>query len=197
MRKQLPGINVVDNGSCPPIPDTTLRLEKNGYFVGGWIAFMKTVPPEVEHVWMLNDDVQGVSYDMMQHLETNMKMNPRCGIMTPAFNSPHGLFWAQRGSVGIRQVPWIDWTGPMVNMKFWREMGGFDPDFYGYGADLDICWRGRKAGWYYCVLDTVSFHHIGSVSALRNGVQGIQGDLGRMANLLKMKHGLDWQMMMV
>ncbi len=46
-----------------------------------------------------------------------------------------------------RDVGFIPATAMVVSPTAWREVGGFDPRFFLYNEDLDLCLRLRRAGW--------------------------------------------------
>ena len=87
----------------------------------------------------------------------------------------------------------MDWTCPVMRMAAWQSIGPFDPQFVGYGADLDWCKRARDAGWKFYVHDGLQVHHQGSQTALSQGLQGVQGNAAEMNRLLCKKWGVgDW-----
>lgn len=56
----------------------------------------------------------------------------------------------------------------LVRRQAFEEIGGFDPDFFLYGEDLDLCARWRAAGWeLWTVPDTWARHASGASSAGR------------------------------
>lgn len=194
MRDQLgPRCAQVDNGSqpsLPPIAQWNLRQEQNGYFSGGWNFGMSYLTELAEAIWMCNSDVQGVSSLLLDHLTQALAADDWLAAVTPVFNSPHTLFH-QPGP-----VRWIDWTCPVVRSQAWREVGPFDSArFPGYGADLDWCRRAREAGWRFAVVNE-TIHHLGSQTALAEGLQGLQGDVHAMTLALQEKWGVQtWQEM--
>ncbi len=209
MRRQLAGgphdVFVFDNGGQAARRlswATVVSWPQNKMFVGGWNMAMSLLH-EYDYVWMLNDDVEGVSQEMATGL---MRIFPFCpwhtAAITPAFNSPHAAFRPKifpTGKDGIyppREARWVDWCCPVVFMEAWRQVGPFDECFVGYGADLDWCRRAREQRWRFFVADRWRVHHIGSVTALHHGLQHKQGDVGRMNELLKEKWGVsDWTQM--
>jgi GT2 family glycosyltransferase len=164
MQAQLPDILLIDKGSERPIPGAAVRLDQIYFFSGGWnraLALMET-----DYVWTLNSDIQGVSHDMGLALVDYLNANPRAACVSPAYNSPQRFMRPQ--GCGVRQVPWMDWAGPMVLMQAWRDVGGFDEDtFRGYGGDVDRSHRARLRGWTFHVCDSLQFYHIGCVTVRR------------------------------
>lgn len=190
MWRQLPGGYCLDNGSARLIQGAQYRRETNGYFTGGWNTAMQYAT--ADWVWMLNDDVEGVSWAMLHSLEDIARRIPDCAVITPAFSSPHAIFHAM-GNAESRPVPWIDWCCPVVRREAWERVGGFDESVAGYGADIDWCTRAKALGWRFYVSDRFSVHHIGSATAMSEGTAGIQSDVGRMDDMLRRKYGRGWQ----
>jgi GT2 family glycosyltransferase len=82
-------------------------------------------------------------------------------MITPAFNSPHSLFH-KRKTYLTREVNWIDMTCPIINVDMYKKLGGFDLQFKGYFADVDLCYRARLAGLIMAIDDIQEVNHIGS-----------------------------------
>jgi GT2 family glycosyltransferase len=166
MRNQVTDIVIIDNGSTPAIVDADVRQDNLG-FVRGWNEYMRTV--DADYVWMLNSDVVGVN-DSMLHALADAANSFEFAAVTPAFNSPHSLFHPHLlDYIGPRFVGWIDWTCPMVSVKAWRELGGFDEQATGYFADVEYCYRARLMGEMFAVCDWLTVHHLGSKTALQVG----------------------------
>jgi GT2 family glycosyltransferase len=44
-------------------------------------------------------------------------------------------------------VPWATGCCLLVRRDCWRQLGGFDEDYFLYYEDVDLCRRARAAGW--------------------------------------------------
>ncbi len=65
-----------------------------------------------------------------------------------------------------REVGFIPATAMAIASPAWREVGGFDPRFFLYNEDLDLCLRLRRAGWRLLFEPgMVCFHAIGGTTA--------------------------------
>ena len=144
MRRQLPAVGVVDNGSLTPVPGAWLQLKDNRYFSGGWNAAMRELGWQwgVEWAWMLNSDVCGASPAMLADL---LREAERTGAMV-ASPRIEPCRHRQMQVTETIETPWIDWVGPLVNVRWFNEVGGFDEQLPGWGADIDLCYRaaGKK-----------------------------------------------------
>lgn len=45
-----------------------------------------------------------------------------------------------------------------------EEVGGFDPDFFMFGEEMDLCYRVRQAGWSVLFTPEAEFVHVGGAS---------------------------------
>lgn len=61
-----------------------------------------------------------------------------------------GTVWQRRSAAAAsrrREVGFIPATAMAIAPPAWREVGGFDPRFFLYNEDVDLCLRLRRAGW--------------------------------------------------
>jgi GT2 family glycosyltransferase len=58
--------------------------------------------------------------------------------------------------------------------KIINEVGGFDPDFFMYGEDLDLCYRVHKAGYKNAYIHTTSIIHYKGESSKRSNLNDIK-----------------------
>lgn len=184
---------VIDNGSPEPIRAsraTVLRREDNGFFTGGWNWAMGRLQElGYDAVWMLNDDVEGCSARGLDVLAKALEDDAKLAALSPAFNSPHPVFHAGWGA-GVRKTNWIDWCCPLARTAAWKDVGDFDEEFKGYGADLVWSWQARARGWHLGVHDSVIIHHLGSQTAKSSGLGSVMCDNDLMDKVLKAKYGI-------
>ena len=82
---------------------------------------------------------------------------PRSG-----FFNPEAVGGWPRDSV--RSVDIVSGCFLMISRSFWRELGGFDPTFYMYGEEADLCLRARTAGARPAVTPAATIVHFGGAS---------------------------------
>ncbi len=61
-----------------------------------------------------------------------------------------GTVWQKRASEPgrhRRDVGFIPATAMAISPTAWRDVGGFDPSFFLYNEDVDLCLRFRRLGW--------------------------------------------------
>jgi len=51
----------------------------------------------------------------------------------------------------------------LIDRSVWNDLGGFDPKYFMYGEDADLCLRARASGWRPMITpDAQIVHHVGS-----------------------------------
>ena len=63
-----------------------------------------------------------------------------------------------------RVVPWVTGAAMAIRKSAFDELGGFDPSFYMYYEETDLCYRMRLAGWETHFAPVTDLVHYGGVS---------------------------------
>ena len=72
--------------------------------------------------------------------------------------------WAGRQEVLIANGPAL-----FVNAAWFQKLGGFDPEFFMYADEYDICWRAWVAGGKVILASSARLHHRGSIAVNPGG----------------------------
>lgn len=76
--------------------------------------------------------------------------------------NPEALPGWRRDSV--REVDIVAGCWLMIDRDLWSQLGGFDPSFFMYGEDADLCMRARAAGALIQIDPSAEVIHIGGAS---------------------------------
>lgn len=69
--------------------------------------------------------------------------------------------WQRSPSLGnaVQEVPWVTGAAMYLNRRAFDAVEGFDPSFFMYHEDQDLCWRLRERGWQTLYVPTVTCIH--------------------------------------
>ena len=65
----------------------------------------------------------------------------------------------------LARVDWVSGACFAVKRKVWEAVGGFDPAYFMYLEDVDLCWRVGHAGWGVAYQPSARSLHVQGVSA--------------------------------
>ena len=68
----------------------------------------------------------------------------------------------------VHDVGWVSGACMAIRRIAFTSVGGFDPGYFMYVEDLDICWRLHRAGWRVRYLPGASVTHVGGTSSRRH-----------------------------
>lgn len=164
---------------------TTIRNKENLGFAGGYNEVLKQV--EADYFVLLNSDVE-VSESWIEPVIEQMEKDPLLVACQPKIQAYHskGEFehaGAAGGFIDFFGYPfcrgrildkiekdngqynddieifWATGAALFIKVEAWKEVGGFDKDFFAHFEEIDLCWRLKKLGYKigYCSQSTV-FH---------------------------------------
>jgi len=64
-----------------------------------------------------------------------------------------------------RRVDWVSGACMMIRREAWDALGGFDPAYFMYLEDVDLCWRAARAGWGVAYQPAAAVLHVQGISA--------------------------------
>ncbi|MFW6027680.1 MAG: glycosyltransferase family 2 protein [bacterium] len=73
-------------------------------------------------------------------------------------------WWLVRGRGPARPTEWVVGAFMVLPRRVWNQVGGFDPDFFMFGEDTDLCWRVRRKGYYVAIHPGIEVTHVGGHS---------------------------------
>jgi hypothetical protein len=90
--------------------------------------------------------------------------------MRPLFEENHGL---------PVEVDMVCGACLMVKRQVFQKVGRFDPDYFMYTEDLDLCYRVKSAGWKVCYLGSATIVHHGGQSSKKKGGEAFSSPMIR------------------
>ena len=188
-------ILVVDNGSTDEsvdlfreLPDIELVVnEQNlGFAAGNNRGIQHALDQGADYVLLLNNDTT-VSPPLLTRMLEAAHTDPRIGIVGPmiyysdrpeqvwfaGMRFRHGLYVVRRGlhldppHDPVEEVDFVSGCGMLVPRQTWERVGLFDPRFFMYYEDLDLCIRAKEAG--YRIVCATQAHMWHALSASTGG----------------------------
>lgn len=146
--------------------------------------------PRADYVMVCNNDIRLTDSQVEQAMRY---IDGRDGIFHIACNSPHIKVMTAQGSEPLREVPWVEFVAPIISRKVIDAIGGLDSDMsYGWGVELDYCYRAKKAGYSSFLAQRVDMCHYGHKSQ-ESHQEYIQKASPEMHRVLEKKYGTDWK----
>jgi glycosyltransferase involved in cell wall biosynthesis/GT2 family glycosyltransferase len=179
---------VVDNASIDASAEVAARLGAitvvNGVNAGfAAAANQGAALGQAEHVLFLNPDA-AIGHADLERLVAAMRDDPRVAVAGPRLEGPDGAqrpawpfpsagrAWLEAFGLGGRPGPrrrsaaqFAVGACLLVRRERFADAGGFDPRFWLYGEEADLCARLVEAGWRVEVVADAVAHHEGGASA--------------------------------
>ncbi|RCR69774.1 glycosyltransferase [Larkinella punicea] len=173
-----------------------IRSRVNLGFAGGLLLGLQVVDPSSTYYFFLNNDCQLLD-DVCSRLYAFMEDHKAVGVCTgqavnradehePSFNYypslsgnllGHGLMrWFHPADYLPRRqkyqepvpVPVVTGSALFVRATAFWQVGGFDPAYFLYCEEEDLCRRLRQREWRAMLIPDVRFRHLGGGSTRRN-----------------------------
>ena len=90
---------------------------------------------------------------------------------TALFDTENIGGWARDS---VREVDIVCGCFFLIRTALWRELGGFDPRFFMYGEEVDLCPRARARGWRPVMTPSATIMHLGGASRSSPAAKRIQ-----------------------
>jgi len=144
-----------------------VNMENSGFGAGCNQGAAVAVASEARFILFLNNDTIPDA-SMVREMVGVMRSNSNialCGARVLNASPPHAVQcvgYRYSNWIGIPRIigkdapagaklevgrlSWIMGCALMVSTSFWRESGGFDPEFFLYWEDVLLCWQARQSG---------------------------------------------------
>lgn len=125
-----------------------------------------------QYVLLLNPDLEfspSLFHDLAGFLDAHPEYaiaGPRIAEGSAALPFPPRLFYPGEGMValesGLRrtEIAWVNGCCMIIRREAFEKLGGFDPDFFLYQSETDLCRRARELGLRIGYAANISVHHL-------------------------------------
>jgi GT2 family glycosyltransferase len=198
-------VYVIDNGSEEPfVLDkemerrgvTLLRSDENRYIAGGFNWGIKQLAPEnrFEYYWLVTNDVRLPNRQTLDRLVGDLDYYNKCGVIQSSMPSDHSFLRARVGKAV--EVPFCEWTAPLVRYAALVEVGYPDERLRLVGMDVDWCATARAQGWSSMVDRSVRMNHLykGTINERLELMPAYHARMAEMAAVMQEKWGNEWYM---
>lgn len=102
---------------------------------------VRTRMMDIKYIWFLTN----VEFSPEMPLSLLSAFDEDTAAIHPAFDSQHHFI---ANTVGVApEVPFVEWTAPMVRADVFIELSGLDENLPYWGMDIDFSYRAKKAGY--------------------------------------------------
>ena len=156
-----------------------IESEKNlGFACANNLAVAQAVG---EYLLFLNPDTVVSSSEALLKLISFLVSHPEMGMIGPMIDEPRkgknvlprfrypssrDLKYTQKFKNLPGDIAWILGACMLIRRSVYGEIAGFDPDYFLYGEDADICLRLRLQGYQIGYCDDVKISHVGGASEI-------------------------------
>lgn len=129
------------------------------------------------YIFLLNPDARLTDESDLAQVCRLMDENPRWGLAGAKVLSPNGSLESppareypgqKHVQRDFSQLPgsisWVIGAAMIVRRDIYLQVGGFDPEFFLYSEETDLCLRIRECGYEIGWMEDVSVRHIGGES---------------------------------
>jgi N-acetylglucosaminyl-diphospho-decaprenol L-rhamnosyltransferase len=192
VREQFPSVRV-------------LELERNVGFGAAANAGVDAV--DSEYVLVLNPDARPLD-DGLASLQACAAAHPNAAIAVPALVDASGQpqpsrigypTWRWTGSPAVTSFPgrrlasgdqgFAVGAALLVRREAFRSVGGFDPDYFLFYEEVDLCLRLEQAGWGIVSCASATFRHAGGASTRRDWAESYRRQLAGHLLFIRKHHG--------
>ena len=166
--------NASRDGTRALIEDAALgKLVFNKVNIGYGQAHNRNVAAcQGSYLLLLNPDLQ-FGPDLLQRLLRTLEEHPEYCLVGPHILEgpdrrpfPPRRFYPGEGMIALepslqrREIAWLSGCCMMIRRDVFDRLGGFDPDYFLYQEETDLCLRARRAGYSIGYADDAVVHHL-------------------------------------
>ncbi len=134
-----------------------------------------------EYLLLLNPDTVISEPLTLARLVDFLMQHPQVGMVGPAIDEPRkgkrvlpryrypssgGLKYTEKFKHLPGDIAWILGACMLIKRSVYEEIAGFDPDYFLYGEDADICLRLRLHGYQIGYYDAIKITHVSGASEI-------------------------------
>jgi GT2 family glycosyltransferase len=197
---------VVDNASNDATADTVrnygrgVRLLANKKNIGFGCGCNQGVAASTGRlIYLLNPDAKLVGKNALLGVTQVMATHPQWGMAGTRILNDHGQShpsFSYPGQAKVRndfdrlpgRIAWVLGASMVIHREVYTALNGFDPDFFLYSEETDLCLRLRKLGHEIGYIETVEVRHIGGASEQGQDPHGVWVRKMRGIHLFWRKH---------
>jgi N-acetylglucosaminyl-diphospho-decaprenol L-rhamnosyltransferase len=109
--------------------------------------------------------------------------------LAPRSRFLNAFYSAQFDHESTRDAEFLVGAVLLVGRKAFEDVGGFDPAFFMYNEEVDLCYRLRRAGWRVVFFPGAEFVHLGGASTRSHWDQMYREQLRSHLRFLQKHHG--------
>ena len=137
-----------------------------------------------DYIWLLNNDTQfDQTIDLFHPIINYMDVNKNVAGVSPKLLNTDLTIQIQGSSFGswrfrsknIRQVPFLAGAALFVRTNFFKQIGGFDANFFFYNDDIDFAKQVKRHKKKLIYYPDVSVIHHGGLSTKSNSIDTMIG----------------------
>jgi N-acetylglucosaminyl-diphospho-decaprenol L-rhamnosyltransferase len=84
--------------------------------------------------------------------------------LAPRSDALNAFYGGGFDHASVREVEALKGAVLLARREAYEQVGGFDPAYFMYGEEMDLCYRVRRAGWAVVFDPDAEFVHVGGVS---------------------------------
>jgi hypothetical protein len=208
-------IILVDNGSdiTKPAKNTTLALKWNVQTTNGWMAGLDYADALAAYsgapyfaYWFLITSAEFIdNTDVLTPMAEFLKLNPSAVGVHPSLSRDTTTSWDHlitRGGWEPRETWMIDNIASLYRSDWFDRLGRFDRNLiYGWGIDLETCWKARQQNCTLWVDERVRMKKVTDIGYAMNRMNMTDGERkvkagSNMCDILSKRYGVRWREMM-